>query len=110
MSTVYDALHAAAKSDRHPADARFDDASMAPTQEELTDERRDVPHGTTQSEDDRKAKAEAEKELEKALKDSFPASDPVSVANGTVAGAHDGVDGGAARKPGRTNEKPPVDD
>lgn len=109
MSTVNDAIRAAAHADRYPADARFDDASLAPTREELADQRRHLPHGSTASEEER-AKLEAEKELEKALKDSFPASDPVSVANGTVAGAPDPSNGKPARKAGRTNEKPPVDD
>ena len=50
-----------------------------------------------------------DRQLEKALKDSFPASDPVSVANGTVAGAPDPATGKPARPAGRTNSKPPVD-
>lgn len=106
MSTVFDVIHTA-DADRYPADARFDDASIAPTTEELADERqdRDTHHRDPKAEE----KAAAEKELEKALKDSFPASDPVSVASGTVAGAPDPVTGKPARRAGGTNDKPPVD-
>lgn len=109
MRTVFDVMYTAADADRYPADARFDDASVAPTQEELAEDRRDIPHATPDAEAEA-ARVEAEKELEKALKDSFPASDPVSVANGTVAGAPDPVTGKPARKAGHTNDKPPVDD
>ena len=107
MSAVFDVIHTAADADRYPADARFDDASIAPTQEELAQDRRDQPHGDRKPADEEKAAAD--KELEKALKDSFPASDPVSVANGTVAGAPDPSTGKPARKAGHTNEKPPAD-
>ncbi len=111
MRTVFDVIHTAADADRYPADARFDDASIAPTQEELARDRRDLfeagPEGGRAPQDEEKAAAD--RELEKALKDSFPASDPVSVANGTVAGAPDPDTGKPARKPGRTNDKPPVD-
>lgn len=103
MSTFFDVIHA--PTDRYPADARFDDASVAPTREELAEDRRD---GAPRA-DAGQARKEEDKELEKALKDSFPASDPVSIANGTVAGAPDPATGKAARKPGRTNEKPPAD-
>jgi hypothetical protein len=107
MSTVFDVIHTAADADRYPADARFDDASIAPTTEELAQDRRDQPHSEKRAAEEEKAAQE--KELEKALKDSFPASDPVSVANGTVAGAPDPITGKPARKAGRTNDKPPVD-
>jgi hypothetical protein len=105
MSTEFDIIQTEA--DRYPADARFDDASVAPTQEELAEERKDLPTGVVKHDDP--DKQEADKELEKALKDSFPASDPVSVANGTVAGAPDPSTGKPARKAGHTNGKPPVE-
>lgn len=112
MSTVFDVMHAVRTADRYPADARFDDASVAPTAEELAQERRDdASRGNASSENGRvdEDKIAAEKELERALKDSFPASDPVSVASGTVAGAPDPAEGKPHRKPGGTNDKPPVD-
>jgi hypothetical protein len=105
MSAVFETIHTAA--DRYPADARFDDASLAPTAEELAQDRKDLPTGAVKHDDpDKQA---ADKELEKALKDSFPASDPVSVANGTVAGAPDPATGKPARPANGTNGKPPVD-
>ena len=103
MSTV---THTAA-ADRYPADARFDDASIAPTTEELAEDRKDLPTGAVRHSDPEKQAQE--KELEKALKDSFPASDPVSVANGTVAGAPDPSTGKPARKANGTNGKPPAE-
>ena len=101
MSYIEHLLEAA---DRRPADARLDDASTAPTSDEMNEERRDSDH---QPKD--KSRAIAEEELEEGLEDSFPASDPVSVASGTVAGAHEHHDRKSSREPGKPNEKPPAD-